>query len=369
MNTRRGHGRGRPPIPRQGEEVPAQEPVPQAQPVPELDPATLAQQFWNNVAQLAGQAVPRAQPEQDPFTTAYHEFLRHPAQRFDGCGGFEVAEEWLISVQKTFRLTRTPVEHKTEIAATLFDKEAQHWWTTHEPQYNGEGHNIPWDWFTNAFRARFLGRAQKAELRRQFETLTQGEMTARQYGETFIRLSRYAPDLVADLEAKRDRFIEGLDPALGSLMDTYTDTSIEFLMDRAEFQEKKLMSRVKSRYERQKADGGVTRKPAFQNRGPVIQQNRQQTYQNPNRFFCKQCNRAYPGPCARHSGRCLLCHSPDHWKAQCPKNVNRVTGGSSSSGTGQTVGPISGGVGRGQTDVRPISGGVGRGQTDHHLSI
>ncbi|KAJ4818544.1 DNA/RNA polymerases superfamily protein [Rhynchospora pubera] len=183
-------------------------------------------------------------------------------------------------------------------------------------------------------------------------------MTARQYGETFICLSRYAPDLVVDLEAKRDRFIEGLDPALGSLMDTYTDTSIEFLMDQAEFQEKKLMSRVKSRYERQKTDGGVARKPTFQNRGPVAQQNRQQTYQSPNRFFCKPCNRIYLGPCARHSGRCLICHSPDHWKAQCPKNVNKVIGGSSSSGTGQTVGPISGGVGRGQTDV-----GRGRGSS------
>ncbi|KAJ3704277.1 hypothetical protein LUZ61_007982 [Rhynchospora tenuis] len=359
-SPRGGRGRGRPRAQNRGRQSHPQpeQPAPPVPPAPVLDPATLAQQFWTNVAQLVGNGAPPTQPAQDPFTTAYHEFLRHPSRRFDGCGGFETAEEWLISVQKTFRLARTPPEHWTEIAATLFDKEAQHWWTSQEPQYQGDGPSIPWDWFTQVFRARFLGRAQRAELRRQFETLTQGDMSARQYGETFIRLSRYAPDLVADLEARRDRFIDGLDPALGSLMDIYSETSIEFLMDRAEFQEKKLLSRAKSRYDRQRSDGGSARKPAFQHRGTGALQNRPpQVNQNANRHFCRHCNRSYPGPCTRHSGKCHICQSPDHWMAQCPRNVNRAAGGSSSSGGGQTAGPISGGLGRGQADASRGRGG------------
>ncbi|KAJ1693767.1 hypothetical protein LUZ63_010465 [Rhynchospora breviuscula] len=351
----RGRGRGRPPLPRQGGAEPVQEPVPPVNPPPGTDPVTLTQQLVNNLAQIVAQGAQRAQPAQDPFTIAYHEFLRHPTQRFDGCSGFEAAEKWLIAVQKTFRLPRTPVEHRTEITATLFEKEAQHWWTAQEPLYPGDGPNIPWDWFTNAFRARFLGRAQKAELSRQFETLTQGDLTARQYGETFMYLSRYAPDLVADHYARRDRFIEGLDPALGSLMDTYTETSIAFLMDRAEFQEKKLMARAKSRYDRQRTDGGSARKPAFQNRGTGAPKKRQpQVNQNANRFFCRPCHRSYPGPCTRHSGGCRICNSPNHWMAQCPSNTNRVAAGPS-SGSGEP--PSGGNVGRGRFDASRGRGG------------
>ncbi|KAJ4764447.1 ATP-dependent RNA helicase glh-1 [Rhynchospora pubera] len=345
MNTRRNRGRGRPPIARQGEAQPVEQPVPPVNPVPAMEPAAYAQQLLANLAQIAAQVPERAQV--DPFVNARREFQRENTPRFDGMSDFAAAEEWLFAVQNNFRLARTPAEYWTEIAATLFDQDARHWWTSQRPQYVGEDPNIPWQWFEEAFRARFLGETQQEELRRQFETLVQGNMSVQQYGETFIRLSRYAPDLVTDPRRKRNRFIRGLKPQLASVMDTYNGTSVEFLMDKAVFQESLMLARGKARDDGQSS--GV-RKIAFQGRGGMVSQGRQQPNQAPNRFFCRQCNKTYPGPCFVHKGGCRLCNSPDHWVAQCPKNPNRFNVGQSPSNVKQTVVPISG-VGRGQTDA------------------
>ncbi|KAJ3688144.1 hypothetical protein LUZ61_017308 [Rhynchospora tenuis] len=348
-NTEQDRGHDRSSTVRQEEARTQQEQVPPVNPVPEMDPATYAQQLLTNLAQIATQGVGRAQV--DPFVVARREFQKENTPRFDGRGDFATAEEWLLAVQENFRLARTPDEYWTEIAATLFDQDARHWWTSQKSQHVGEGLNIPWRWFEEVFRARFLGETQQEELRRQFETLVQGNMTVQQYGETFIRLSRYAPDLVADARRKRNRFIRGLTPLLASVMDSYDSTSIELLLDKAIFQESLLVSRGKARDDRQRTDGGGARKASFQNRGMVSPQNKQQVDQARNRFFCKVCNRTYPGPCYLHRGGCRICNSPDHWAAQCPKNPNRLNAGSSSSGGGQTFVPTIGGIGRGQVDA------------------
>ncbi|KAJ4813308.1 ATP-dependent RNA helicase glh-1 [Rhynchospora pubera] len=312
-----------------------------------MEPAAYAQQLLNNLAQRV---------QVDPFVNARREFQRENTPRFDGRSDFAAAEEWLLAVQDNFRLARTPVEYWTEIAATLFDHDARHWWTSQRPQYAGEDPNIPWRWFEEAFRARFLGETQQEDLRRQFETLVQGNMSVQQYGETFIRLSRYAPDLVTDPHRKRSRFIRGLKPQLASVMDTYHGTSIEFLMDKAVFQESLMLSRGKARDDGQRFDGGGSRKTAFQSRGAVMPQNRQPN-QAPNRFFCRFCNKTYSTPCYLHKGGCRICNSPDHWVAQCPKNPNRFNTGPNTASAKQTVVPNTGGVGRGQTEVGRGRGG------------
>ncbi|KAJ1692964.1 hypothetical protein LUZ63_009662 [Rhynchospora breviuscula] len=350
---RRGRGRERRRTTRQ--EEPVQQPVPPVNPVPAMDAAAYAQQLLTNLAQIAAQGVERTQV--DPFVVARREFQKENTPRFDGRGDFDTAEEWLLAVKDNFRLARTPVEYWTEIAATLFDHDARHWWTSQKPQYVGEETNIPWEWFEEVFRARFLGETQQEELRHRFETLVQGDMTAQQYGETFIRLSRYAPDLVADPRRKRCRFIRGLSSRLASVMDIYNGTSIEFLMDKAIFQESLLVSREKARETRQISDGGGARKFAPQ----VVKQQGNVTSQHPmgtfgfqkKRIYCKPCQRSYPGPCARHYGRCYLCDSPNHRVADCPFKQNRPSGISDFSGLGQANQPVDGGiVGRGQEDPR-----------------
>ena len=53
-----------------------------------------------------------------------------------------------------------------------------------------------------------MGDQQFSNLRSRFESLTLGNLSVRKYGEEFLRLSRYVPDLVADPRRRRDRFIK-----------------------------------------------------------------------------------------------------------------------------------------------------------------
>jgi Retrotransposon gag protein len=85
-----------------------------------------------------------------------------------------------------------------ELATTLLDHDARHWWSSQEPQHEGGVRAMSWERFSNIFRTRFMGEHQLTVLQYRFETLTQGSRTAPQYKELFLRLSRYAPELVAD---------------------------------------------------------------------------------------------------------------------------------------------------------------------------
>ncbi|KAJ4773005.1 DNA/RNA polymerases superfamily protein [Rhynchospora pubera] len=361
----RGRGRGRGPVEQGDHAVPQANPVPQNNPVPpEAAQEGLGQQLLAGLTQLVGQAVGRAQEVLDPFTIAYHEFLRHQTPRYDGSGNYDAAEEWLLAVQDTFRLARTPVEHWTELAATRFDRDARLWWGTQQPQFQGDGRNIPWDWFTGVFRARFMGATQQEELRRRFETLTQGTMTARQYGETFLRLSHYAPDLVADPQRRRDRFIRGLIPDLALSLDSYPGTSIEFLMDKAVFLETLIAARDRSRQDQMRSSTVGPRRVALpaprQPTAPIPRRPVVAVAPQGGRYFCSVCQRYHSGPCTRQTGGCHICQSPDHWKADCPRNTGRTFPGSSSGGGGQAVPnrpPTTGTFGRGIVDAGRGRGG------------
>ena len=120
--------------------------APPAPPPP--DAQQLMQTFLAGIAQITAQAtagVGQHNPvPTDPFLIALREFERHRTQRFDGSGGYAAAEEWIGAVEQTFRLSRTPEGHKSELASTLLEKDARHWWATQEPQLAGGVQGTTW---------------------------------------------------------------------------------------------------------------------------------------------------------------------------------------------------------------------------------
>lgn len=136
-----------------------------------MDPGEFMRQFLAGLAQIAGHEAGAGRAVGGPFTTVHHDFTRLHMPCFDKRGTYTAAEEWLTSVQETIRLARSPEKFYTELAVTLLDGDARHWWTTQQPQYEG-GPSIPWRWFTDAFRVCFMGRDRLRVLRHSFESLT-----------------------------------------------------------------------------------------------------------------------------------------------------------------------------------------------------
>lgn len=130
------------------------------------------------MAQFAGHKGGTGRTGGDLFPAAHRDFTCLHMPRYNSRGTYDATEEWPLSMQETLHLARSPAEFHTELTATLFDGDAQYWWTAQQPQYEG-GPSIPCEWFTDAFCACFMGRAQLRALRQSFESFTQDNMTVR----------------------------------------------------------------------------------------------------------------------------------------------------------------------------------------------
>ena len=89
------------------------------------------------------------------------------------------------------------------------------------------GHEPTWEEFTQAFRAHYIPDSLMEQKKREFRELKQGNKTVMQYVQSFIHLSQYAPEDVADDPRRAARLLNGLDPTLqthlGRRYQSFTD--------------------------------------------------------------------------------------------------------------------------------------------------
>ena len=88
-----------------------------------------------------------------------------------------------------------------EVAKIQLKDVARTWWLTEEARLEKP---ISWDQFSKGFYERFFP-AQK-EMEEQFIKLQQWNRSVDEYAAEFLRLSRFAPYMVADEEKRASRF-------------------------------------------------------------------------------------------------------------------------------------------------------------------
>ncbi|GFS39171.1 hypothetical protein Acr_00g0061460 [Actinidia rufa] len=111
------------------------------------------------------------------------------------------ANEWLIEMEKNFRLLRCGEQQKVEIGSYLLTGAASRWWNlkgVREPSMN-------WARFKVIFSEKVCAKGVA-----EFEQLKQIEKTIAEYEAAFTNLAEYAPHLVATGEMKVRRFEHGL---------------------------------------------------------------------------------------------------------------------------------------------------------------
>ena len=93
---------------------------------------------------------------------------------------------------------------------------------------------LAWDEFIELFLAHFLPQSVRDSRAREFETLVQIEqMSVMEYNIQFMRLSRYAPHLVATEKLRVQRFLEGLKSYLFRAIAGHGDMTYDQALNRA----------------------------------------------------------------------------------------------------------------------------------------
>jgi hypothetical protein len=107
------------------------------------------------------------------------------------------AEDWLKGVEK-----------KLDIAQCT-DGTATNWWETYcNAHVNVD--TITWNELKARFRTHYVPRGTMKLKRKEFADLRQGGMSVNEYLNSFIQLSRYAPNDIKTNEKKQDMFLNWL---------------------------------------------------------------------------------------------------------------------------------------------------------------
>jgi hypothetical protein len=192
-------------------------------------------QNLNNMQPNQEQAPPPPPPHQSHLA----EFLRTRPTTFSQAKDLMDAEYWLKGVEKKLVIAQCTDREKVLFATHRLYGTAANWWETYcNTHVNIDA--ITWKEFTARFRTHYVPRGTMKLKRKEFVDLKQGGMTVNEYLNSFIQLSRYAPDDINTDEKKQDVFLNGLnDDIQFQLLNTdYAD--FQHMVDKAVVIENKI---------------------------------------------------------------------------------------------------------------------------------
>jgi hypothetical protein len=162
-------------------------------------------QTLNNM-QPNQQQVP---PPPPPHQSRLAEFLRTCPTTFSQAKDPMDAEDWLKGVKKKLVIAQYTDCEMVLFAAHQLYGTAANWWEIYcNTHVNVD--TITWNKFKAHFCTHYVPRGTMKLTRKEFTDLKQGGMTVNEYLNSFIQLSRYAPDDINMDKKKQDVFLSGL---------------------------------------------------------------------------------------------------------------------------------------------------------------
>jgi hypothetical protein len=118
-------------------------------------------------------------------------------------------EDWLKGVEEKLVIAQCTDREKVLFAAHQLYGTTANWWEAY-CNTHANVNTITWNEFKARFRTHYVPRGTMKLKRKEFADLKQGGMTVNEYINSFIQLSRYAPDNINSDEKKHDVFLNGL---------------------------------------------------------------------------------------------------------------------------------------------------------------
>ena len=119
------------------------------------------------------------------------------------------ADDWLKVIGKKLDITQCNDREKVLYASGRLEGAASDWWDAFTAAH-ANADAITWQEFQVNFHAHHIPSGIMKLKKKEFLSLTQGNMSVSEYHDRFTQLSRYAPEEVDTDEKRQERFLEGL---------------------------------------------------------------------------------------------------------------------------------------------------------------
>ncbi|KAH0728063.1 hypothetical protein KY284_003928 [Solanum tuberosum] len=314
----------------------------------------LSQVVTNKVGQQRG-----AQQE-EPDTSRIREVLRMNPPSFTGSSTTEDPENFIEELKKVFEVMHVYDTVRVELVAYQMKNVARTWFDQWKGGRVDDAPPASWVCFEEAFLGSFFPRELKEAKVRKFLTLKQDSLSVHEYGLKFTQLSRYAPEMVANMRGRMHFFVAGLghlsskegrvamlirDMDNSRLMVYVQQVKEEKLRDREEFKNKRAKTMNESEQQKSSANRSSFQQkqkgpapstasaPAPKNKGEYYGQNsRAKTVYSQGSVAqggskphaCTKCGRNHSGVCREGSTGCFKCVAPPDRVA--PRGVTSGTG-------------------------------------------
>ncbi|GFZ19448.1 hypothetical protein Acr_28g0001530 [Actinidia rufa] len=241
------------------------------------------------------------------------QFLKLKPPTFSGEMDTVKANEWLLEMEKNFRLLRCGEQQKVEIGSYLLTGAASRWWNLkgiREPGMN-------WAQFKVIFKEKYVPRALQNAKCAEFEHLKQTGKTIADYEAAFTNLAEYAPHLVATDEMRARRFEDGLRYEIKRVIRPLVLPTYADVLDRAIIVEQDEIEKKKY-FDNKKRQNFNNEGPSGQKRQKPESNWRNQRGQIPK---CPTCGKNHSGECWRKRPDviCFYCNEVGHIRRNCPK--------------------------------------------------
>jgi hypothetical protein len=272
--------------------------------------------------QAATAAVDRATAPREPRTGSIADFRRLSPREFTGTEEPLAAEQWLTDMVNLLEGANIPAVDQVKVVKVQLTDVARSWWLAEEMNIEGP---VTWKQFSDRFLERFFPKDARRQMQKQFMNLKQWDRSVDIYAAEFIRLSRFAPLLVADEEEKANHFRQGLKHEIQKLMASQPMDTYSQVLTAARRVELELGIDNRAQQKQGKRPFNQVGQGQNQPAKRPFQQSQQQQQQQQPKVECSYCHRLghTRQECRRANGSCLACGSKDHQLSECPIKNNR----------------------------------------------
>ncbi|KAL5844407.1 hypothetical protein ACOSQ4_010365 [Xanthoceras sorbifolium] len=289
-------------------------------------------EFFQNVARAA------------PRRSAIERLVRYRPTDFHGRKDLDAsaAEYWFERTDRILQQMHCTPEERLECAVSLLQEDAYQWWTSIIQSVRLEDRT--WELFQKEFWRKYISRIYLDNMKMDFINLKQRQLTMTEYEREFVRLSKYARDMVATEADNCRRFEDGLNDYIRLQVAAFEFEDFTRLISAA-LNVERIKKEEQARRDRGQQRRGAGPSSSYQSQskkfmgpqssGPVQSQRPIPTarpgqsatsvastprsaVRGPAPALCEHCGRRHPGECWKLTGACLRCGSHDHFLRDCP---------------------------------------------------